>query len=48
MPYAGVGEATETIGMFLNTEEYIMIKREAYENDNLPIPSWAGGCRSLC
>ena len=37
--YAGVGEATELLDV-LNTEDYIMIKREAHENDNLPIPDW--------
>ena len=37
--YSGVGEATELLDV-LSTEEYIMIKREAYENDNLDIPEW--------
>lgn len=35
--YSGVGEPTGLFNM-LNTDEYLEIKREAFENDGLPVP----------
>ncbi|MCG8320055.1 MAG: TonB-dependent receptor, partial [Cytophagales bacterium] len=35
--FTGLGRATELLDV-LNTKEYLKIKREAYENDGLPIP----------
>ncbi|MCG8321715.1 MAG: TonB-dependent receptor [Cytophagales bacterium] len=36
--FSGIGRATELLDV-LETEEYLEIKREAYENDGLPIPA---------
>ena len=36
--FSGIGRATELLDL-LNTQEYLQIKREAFENDGLPIPN---------